>query len=349
VIRNSVLFVAGINIDGPPQGGEHYKNQLIRKFLIDNYNVTVIDTHHWKKRPWVLIRILYFIIYFKGYNIIISLTTTSSLKLIKIISIIRPSLIKRIHYFTIGGNLSESLENLNFSKIVILNLKSVIVEGDTIANKLLQHDIKENVKVLPNFKTKVGIKYNERIRKLKFFYLGTITKSKGIFELMEVFDRVSSLKSEMELHFYGPLDLDQEDKELFQTKLKENLNIQYKGYLKNLNNEIVAYEILSEYCAMVFPSYYPGEGFPGVFLDAFNVGMPVIASDWNMHTEVIKDGFNGKIVETKNNSDLEKAMMWFVENFQTEKYFAMCENARKSFDKYEYPKVLSEYFNDRNS
>ena len=136
---------------------------------------------------------------------------------------------------------------------------------------------------------------------------------------------------------------------MFQTKLKDNLNIQYKGYLKILNNEIVAYEILSQYCVMVFPSYYPGEGFPGVFLDAFNVGMPIIASDWNMHAEVINDGYNGKIVETKNNLELEKAMMWFVDNFQTNEYKMMCENARKSFDKYEYPKVLEEYFNDRNS
>jgi glycosyltransferase involved in cell wall biosynthesis len=348
-MRSRILLIAGINIDAPPQGGEHYKNQLIRKFLIDNYNVSVIDTHHWKKRPWVLIRILCFIFFFKGDNIIISLTTASSLKLVKLISIIRPSLLNKIHYFTIGGNLSESLENLNFSKLVILNLKSVIVEGDTIANKLLQHEIEKNVKVLPNFKIKVGIKYNERLRKLKFFYLGTITKSKGIFELMEVFEKISSVTSEVELHFYGPLDLDQEDQELFQTKLKDNLNIQYKGYLKILNNEIVAYEILSQYCVMVFPSYYPGEGFPGVFLDAFNVGMPIIASDWNMHAEVINDGYNGKIVETKNNLELEKAMMWFVDNFQTNEYKMMCENARKSFDKYEYPKVLEEYFNDRNS
>jgi glycosyltransferase involved in cell wall biosynthesis len=348
-MKNRFLLIAGIKIDGPPQGGEHYKNQLIRKFLIDNYNVTVVDTHYWKKRPSILINILYYIIFFKGKEVVISLTTASSLKLIKVISIARPSLLKRIHYFTIGGNLSESLENLNFSKKIILNLRSIIIEGETIANKLLQHEIKENIKVLPNFKMKSIVKHNDLRRNLNFFYLGTITKSKGIFELIEVFERVSSVNSEMELHFYGPLDLDQEDKELFQTKVKENLNIQYKGYLKILNNEIAAYEILSEYCAMVFPSYYPGEGFPGVFLDAFNVGMPVIASDWNMHTEVIKDGYNGKIVETKNNSDLEKAMMWFVENFQTEEYYTMCENARKSFDKYEYPKVLEEYFNDWNS
>lgn len=348
-MNNRTLLIAGINCNNPPQGGEHYKNQLIRKFLIDNYNVTVIDTHHWKNRPWVLIKILFSIIFFKGKEVVISLTTVSSLKLIKVISIIRPCLLKRIHYFTIGGNLSESLENLNFSKIIILNLKSVIVEGETIAKKLLQHEIKENIKVLPNFKIKVEIKFNVLRRNLNFFYLGTITKSKGIFELVEVFELISTVNSDIELHLYGPLDLNQKDEQLFYSKLKDNKNIQYKGYLNILNNEIAAYEILSEYCAMVFPSYYPGEGFPGVFLDAFNIGMPVIASDWNMHTEVIEDGYNGKIVATKNNSELVKAMMWFVENFQTEDYKTMCENARKSFDKYEYPKVLEEYFNDRNS
>jgi glycosyltransferase involved in cell wall biosynthesis len=348
-MSNYVLLIAGINSDGPPQGGEHYKNQLISKYLKRSYNVIVIDTHHWRKRPLLLLKILYFIFFFTGSEIIISLTTKSSFILLRLFKFLNYSQLKKITYFTIGGNLGDFIKDKKNYQLILLKLKSILVQGKMISKKLDNFGIIKNVIVIPNFKVKVEIQNIDRKRVLNFFYLGTITKSKGIFELMEVFEKISSVTSEVELHFYGPLDLDQEGKELFQTKLKDNLNIQYKGYLKILNNEIVAYEILSEYCAMVFPSYYPGEGFPGVFLDAFNVGMPVIASDWNMHTEVIKDGYNGKIVATKNSSELEKAMMWFVENFQTEEYYTMCENARKSFDKYEYPKVLEEYFNDRNS
>jgi glycosyltransferase involved in cell wall biosynthesis len=348
-MKKKILFIAGINLNNLPQGGEQYKNQLINKFLMEKFETKVLDTHNWKSRPMLLVRILSHILVFRNDEIIISLTTNSSLKLLRIINFLNSKLLGKVLYFTVGGNLAEQLSFSKFNSEFISNIKSIIVEGFHIQEKLVNIQSIANVSVIPNFKKRIGKIDFFDSRSLYFLYLGTITRSKGIFELMEVFERVSSVNSEMELHFYGPLDLDQEDKELFLTKLHENSNIKHKGYLKILNNEIAAYDMLSQYCAMVFPSYYPGEGFPGVFLDAFNVGMPVIASDWNMHTEVIKDGYNGKIVETKNNTDLEKAMTWFVENFQTEEYFAMCENARKSFDKYEYPKVLEEYFNDRNS
>jgi glycosyltransferase involved in cell wall biosynthesis len=348
-MKKKILFIAGMNSNNLPQGGEQYKNQLINKFLMEKFETKVLDTHNWKSRPMLLVRILSHILVFRNDEIIISLTTNSSLKLLRIINFLNSKLLDKVLYFTVGGNLAEHLSFSKFNSEFIFNIKSIIVEGLHIQEKLGNIHSITNVSVIPNFKKRIGKIDFFNSRSLYFLYLGTITRSKGIFELMEVFERVSSVNSEMELHFYGPLDLDQEDKELFQTKMKENLNIQYKGYLKILNNEIAAYEILSEYCAMVFPSYYPGEGFPGVFLDAFNVGMPVIASDWNMHTEVIIDGYNGKIVETKNNLELEKAMMWFVDNFQTNEYKIMCDNARKSFDKYEYPKVLEEYFNDWNS
>jgi glycosyltransferase involved in cell wall biosynthesis len=345
-LNKLILLIAGINIDGPPQGGEHYKNQLISKYLKQRYNLIILDTHHWRRRPLTLLKILYQIMFFRGSDIIVSLTTKSTFYLLGLFKLFNSSQLNKVTYFTVGGNLGDFIVGIRDYQLILLNLKSILVQGHSISKKLNSLEIKNNVFVIPNFKVKEDIKYIESKRGLNFFYLGTITKEKGIFELMEVFERISS---KHQLHFYGPLDLNNNDEQLFLAKLNKNSNFQYMGYLNILNNEKAAYEVLNKYCAMVFPSYYPGEGFPGVFLDAFNIGMPVIASDWNMHTEVIQDGYNGKIFVTKNNEELEKSIIWFIENFQTDEYKIMCENARKSFDKYEYPRILDEYFNDRNN
>jgi glycosyltransferase involved in cell wall biosynthesis len=45
-----------------------------------------------------------------------------------------------------------------------------------------------------------------------------------------------------------------------------------------------------------FLSYWKGEGFTGVIIDAFIAGVPVIATGWNMNTEIIEDGINGFVI-----------------------------------------------------
>jgi glycosyltransferase involved in cell wall biosynthesis len=65
---------------------------------------------------------------------------------------------------------------------------------------------------------------------------------------------------------------------------------------------------------MLFPSFYKGEGFPGVILDAYIAGLPVIASDWNMNSEVVKNGETGIIIPPDNPFEFAQAMIWMMRN-----------------------------------
>ena len=56
----------------------------------------------------------------------------------------------------------------------------------------------------------------------------------------------------------------------------------YSGVLHS-TNEVVT--VLSQSHFLLFPSFYPGEGFPGVFLEAFSVGTPIIALNHNYSSE----------------------------------------------------------------
>ena len=64
----------------------------------------------------------------------------------------------------------------------------------------------------------------------------------------------------------------------------------------------------------MFPTYWHGEGFPGVIIDACITGLPVTASDWNMNSELIKNGVNGYLVELMNAIDLNQRMQKVLEN-----------------------------------
>lgn len=65
---------------------------------------------------------------------------------------------------------------------------------------------------------------------------------------------------------------------------------------------------------MLFPSYWKGEGFAGVFIDAFIAGLPVLASDWNFNPEIIEHGKTGLVIPVHSVSALHDAMLEVIED-----------------------------------
>jgi glycosyltransferase involved in cell wall biosynthesis len=104
--------------------------------------------------------------------------------------------------------------------------------------------------------------------------------------------------------FYGPLE------EHFD--FKEVSGAEYKGYLDFSGAADQSYTKLNEYDCFLFPTMWIGEGFPGVVLDAYIAGLPVIASDWNMNTEIIEEGINGFIIASNDIDALAEKMKYVM-------------------------------------
>jgi glycosyltransferase involved in cell wall biosynthesis len=330
----SQLLIAGINLHKKPEGGEHYKNHLIHDFLISTTPTTTLDTHHWRRKPLVLFKLFYFLIIRKNWDkIFLSITSQSALKVIKLAVLLNRVNSKKIVFFVVGGNLPQLM---NPKTVILINaLNRLIVEGEKIKKELVDLGVNNRIDVLPNFKKVERIEIDKK--ELKFVYIGTITKSKGVFDFLNAIEHL-----EIVFHFYGPMDLNEEDQVIFRSKLTEK--IEYKGYLNILNNELEAYSVLSQYTALVFPTYYPGEGFPGVFIDAFIAGLPIITTNWNMNEEIVIHGFNGKIINIQDVPSLRDAVLWYKNNFKKDEYRSQVKNALESAVKYSYPKVLSDYY-----
>ena len=68
-------------------------------------------------------------------------------------------------------------------------------------------------------------------------------------------------------------------------------------------------DTLRQYFALIFPTYYHGEGFSGNVVDACFSGVPIIATDWLYNKDVIHDGENGILVPIKNSQAIADAIL----------------------------------------
>ena len=99
---------------------------------------------------------------------------------------------------------------------------------------------------------------------------------------------------------------------------------------------------LANYDALVLPTYYPGEGHPGVILEAYAAGIPVIASRWMGIPEVVPDSM-GLLVEPRNANALFEAMNSLVEDNTL--YNRMCTGVREGRSAFSDEQRADEFVN----
>jgi glycosyltransferase involved in cell wall biosynthesis len=246
---------------------------------------------------------------FSTYNsIIISASSVSTYRLLRLIFLLRPNVLSRIVYVVIGGYFPEAIKSGRFNSNIYNNLKVLIVEGEFLRNQLLGFITESRVKVIPNFKDFPIIDFPNKIKsnRVKFVFVGRISATKGVSDILEATKIIVSSNPSLDIvvDFYGPPD------ELF-----NNTSVcSYRGYLDFYRKPLEAYGKLNSYDCLLFPTSWRGEGFPGVVIDAYVAGLPVIATDWNMNFEIIKNKVNGLIIPPKDIKSLVNSMLWVINN-----------------------------------
>ena len=306
----NILFIGAINRKNLPIGGEEYKNQLLVKHFEKFHTLNLIDTHQWRKRPVILLR-LWWQLYFKSYDrVLISASSISAYRLVKLISW-NDYLSSITVYFVIGGYFPQGIKEKVFKVRSYNSLRRIVVQGDKMKQDLIQYGVKTSIEVLPNFKDfpEIEKKKMKQSTIVRFVFLSRVHPDKGISDIVNA---VKILKQRgvdnFDVTFYGPVE--QSYTEHFQTLLSDKLH--YGGILDLMDDSKKAYETLSSYDVMLFPTYWKGEGFPGVIIDAFVAGLPIIATDWNMNREVLVDDEDSIIIPVKNPGSLAEAMYRFI-------------------------------------
>ncbi len=155
----------------------------------------------------------------------------------------------------------------------------------------------------------------------RFVFIGQIRKEKGIEELLTAF---AKLGNEWTLDLFGTLA----DPDIDEARLAPFPNVTYRGAL---HNEKV-YETLADYDALLLPSWK--EGYPGVIIEAFAVGLPVIASRLPGIEEIV-DEECALLVEPKDPAALAEA----IHAIGDERYPSRLKAAQARFALFDMPKV----------
>ena len=185
----------------------------------------------------------------------------------------------------------------------------------------------------PNVRYKT-IEYKSRQYHKKFIFLSHVIETKGINEILEV---AKKLGTSYTIDIYGPI-LDIKYNEL---TFSGHENLHYKGAVEPFN----VINVLKNYDVVLLPSYK--EGYPGVILEAYSLGIPVITTNLESIKEIVDDYITGILINPKNVEELYDAIYYF----NRENYGEFSKNAYKKFDLFDSNKVFKEFLNiiDGNS
>ena len=178
----------------------------------------------------------------------------------------------------------------------------------------------------PNVRKKSLFRKNPLFEK-RFVFISQVKRSKGVLDFI---DAASEFGTAYKFDIYGPI-LESGIGE----RIQEGKNVNYKGILnpKEVTRTLVKYDVL------VLPTYHDGEGYPGIIIEAFSCGVPVIASRWNSIPEIVKDGENGFLIKPRNIKSLKTAIM----RFSPSSYKALSKGALNDFNHFESEKVNQDF------
>lgn len=333
-----ILFIGDCGNFKETSNGVYAKNLQLLNRLKDLFvSIKHVNTHNWKKNPVVLLNVLHAIWQYKRRDIIISLNTYSSYKLIKIIHFLFPY--THINYFVIGGILPDFISKLEMKQRTSFSaVKWFLVESESMKQHMELLGYK-NVLYVPNFKkiSYIPDKSPKISSPLKFVFLSRIIPDKGCDLIIDAIKKLNKEigKEHFLVHFYGKIDHDYQPQ--FLNAIHEIPNIEYKGFL-NLT-VLSNYDVLANYSAMLFPTFWKGEGFPGILIDAMIAGTPVIASNWGYNAEIIKNNHTGVIIKSKDSNSLAEAMTSFIND--TSQVERLARNCQSQAMKYDTENVLS--------
>ena len=85
--------------------------------------------------------------------------------------------------------------------------------------------------------------------------------------------------------------------------------------------------MLCEHDLLLFPSYYSMEGYPGVILEAFQCGLPVVAARWRSVPEIVEHEENGLLVEPRSAAAVRSAIERLLAD--PDLYRRLCKGAER--------------------
>lgn len=292
--KQKIILIGPCGGGGVPKNGASAKNYHLAKYLQDSgANLKLIDTDGWRHNPMILLTLLFAILFNPNAKFIVATDNTSGYRTMKVFSMLPRK--RQIIYWVIGGSIAEWLKCGKVKSKPYRVVEHFLVEGKKMRNRLSECGFENSIYV-PNFKIidYVPTRQQHTDNIVRFVFLSRIIPQKGCKIIIDAVKQLNkNNKDRFLVDFYGPVEESYREKFMHEVEALENVH--YKGFL-NLS-DAQNYDILVQYDVMLFPTYWMGEGFPGIAIDAFIAGLPVVATDWSLNADIIKPGKLGVCIE----------------------------------------------------
>ena len=234
-------------------------------------------------------------------------------------------------------------------KIINIRVDKTIFQNDDdyayyLTHKLLRREnavvIKSSGLNLSTFATQVSdkqltilkeeLKFNSNQRTI--ILVSRMVKQKGILDYLEAARLCYENGYSYNFLLVGQLDSDN-------SITIDEIN-EYKQYISYLGRREDVKELLILSDIFVLPTYYR-EGVPRVLLEASALGLSLITTDMPGCKDVVKDEYNGKLVNIKDSNDLYEKIVYIAENEELMDKFS--RNAKEKVKEFDLDKIVSGY------
>lgn len=261
----------------------------------------------------------------------IHITTSGSLSIIRDILFLKAAKRKKIAtiYHIRYGRIPELISKNNWEwkkQLSACRLANKVIAIDQKTYSSLCDYLSPNkVIYIPNPINLEQIKYDGhyKIKQNSITFLGWVVPTKGIEELLQAWQNLSSMFPEWKLNIVGPYQ------EQYLEYLKNKYNILNVNFTDEMEHER-ALEILDSSEIFILPSYT--EGFPNVVLEAMALKKAIIATNVGAIPDMLSDNC-GVLIEKGNAVSIEKAIEKLI----------LDPSERIELGKRAYSKVYSEY------
>lgn len=338
--KKKILVCANFGINEQTSSGQIIKSRILKDELIHIYGDNEISCYNTasglKSIMFFVCKIFYNL---KKHVNVVLLPAHNGIKIVVPLFFFANLFFNRnLFYVVIGGWLPAFLKKRPILRSLLHRFNCLYVETNMMKNALAEIGL-HNVEVMPNFKKLTPVKESELnyscVAPFKLCTFSRVMKEKGIEDAIKAIKELNSEIEEapFELHIYGNIEEGQtawfnDIEKLFPKYIKYGGNVAFCDSVDTLKN----------YFALLFPTYYEGEGVAGTLIDAMAAGIPSIASDWKYNSEIIKDGVTGLLHKTHDVGSIKSKILFLYKN--REQYRKMKISALKEYKKYSPSEVL---------
>ena len=208
-------------------------------------------------------------------------------------------------YFCKLENRPQKQKNFWFEKLALEGADHLLSVSKFTAEETRKiFKLKKEIKVIPNaIDAKRFLPAHEKVQENNILYFGSLIRKKGVLELPEIFNRITTQVPAVQLRLAGrdvpDISTGKSTKELMQAKFTPSASNKVE-WLGSLAYEAVLEEI-AKANVVVLPSF--AEALPMTWIEAMAMEKALVTSDIGWAKEVMTDGKTGFTVDPKDHKN----------------------------------------------